>query len=305
MDHHYIYPFIVFLTSLLDNKARASFYIIHILTNNSTTIDCIDKINSIKEKFGKKFVEIKYYNLEGDFKGATTKNFPLTTYYRLSLPSKLPDIDKIIYTDIDSINLEDLSETYNIKLEDKMYFGALLDYKFMFREYQKFGIKTNKYVNSGFLLINLKAIRNDGIENKLREFISKHHLPSHDQTVINVVCYNNIQILSYKYSLFATDSFVELVQLNNQQDPIYRFNESELKRAFNEPTFFHYFGWHKPWKKYYFQFNRVYWWYYAKMSGFYLKIIEHYRFKLNDIEKLLKQIPRDGGLLRRNYKALI
>ena len=57
LDHHYIYPFIVFLTSLLDNKARASFYIIHILTNNSTTIDCIDKINSIKKNLEKNLLK--------------------------------------------------------------------------------------------------------------------------------------------------------------------------------------------------------------------------------------------------------
>ena len=38
------------------------------------------------------------------------------------------------------------------------------------------------------------------------------------------------------------------------------------------------------------------------MSGFYQEIIDYYKFKINDIEELLKQIPADGGLLKGNYK---
>ena len=38
------------------------------------------------------------------------------------------------------------------------------------------------------------------------------------------------------------------------------------------------------------------------MSGFYQEILDYYQFNKDDIEALLKQIPEDGGLLRRNYK---
>ena len=205
---------------------------------------------------------------------------------------------------MDAIIFEDLSEVYNIQFKDKMYFCGVLDYGVMFEEIKKFGIKINKYFNSGFLLMNLKAIRNDEIEKKLKDFISTHFLPMADQTAINAVCNDNIQILSPKYSIFANDMINKLITLNNQQDPLYKFNESEIQRAFREPTFFHYYSGHKPWKKNYRQFNRVYWWYYAKMSGFYQEILEHYGFSINEIESLLEKIPKDGGLLRRNYKNL-
>ena len=247
-------------------------------------------------------VEIRYYNLEGDFKSAPVGRFTSTVYYRLSLSSILSEVDKIIYADLDTINLEDLSEMYNISFNEKIYFCGVLDNARMIKELKKFNITGNKYINSGVLLINLKGIRNDGIENKMREFISTHIIPTVDQTVINVVCYNNIQILPYKYSIFAYDSFDALVNINGKQDSIYRYNESELKRAFEKPTFFHYYALNKPWKKYFKKFNRVYWWYYAKMSGFYQEIIDYYKFKINDIEELLKQIPADGGLLKGNYK---
>ena len=191
---------------------------------------------------------------------------------------------------------------YNIELKDNTYFCGTLDIFSLTGELKEFGIKTNKYINAGIMLINLKAMRNDGIERKIREFVSSHFLPLADQTAINAVCCNNIQILSYKYAIFAYDLFKELLNLNNQQDISYRFNESELNRAFNEPTFLHYVATKKPWKKRNSRFNRVYWWYYAKMSGFYQEILDFYKFNINDIEALLKQIPEDGGLLKRNYK---
>ena len=304
MNNNYVYPCIVYLTSLLHNRGKSSFYIIHILTNNSTSKESLDKINQIIDKFGNHSVELNFYNIKGDLKGATIKHYPLAVYYRLSLPSLLPNVDKIIYTDIDAINLEDLTEMYNIEFKDNMYVCGTLDLIFLIKELKKFGINTNKYINAGIMLINLKAMRNDGIEGKIKEFISSHYLRFADQTAINAVCYNNIQILPYKYAIFANDLFKELDKLNNQQDPSYTFNKSELIKAFNEPTFFHYVAFNKPWNKRYSQFNRVYWWYYAKMSGFYQEILDYYKFNKNYIEALLKQIPEDGGLLKRNYKKL-
>lgn len=171
----------------------------------------MQKINKLIGTFGNNHVEIKFYNLEGDFKGATNKSFPLAAYYRISLPSLLTNIDKIIYTDLDGIILDDLSEMYSIEFKKNMYFCGTLDYAHMVNEIKNFSIIINKYINSGFLLINLKEIRNDGIEKKLREFISSHELPMADQTAINAVCNSNIQILSYKYSLFALDSFKQLL----------------------------------------------------------------------------------------------
>ena len=275
---------------------------IHILIDNSIKEDSKNKINQVIEKFGNKFIDYKYYNLEGHFKGASIEHFPYSSYYRISLPSILPDLDKVIYTDIDVINLKDLSEMYSIEFKDKMYFCGTLENIHLLDELKNLGIEANKYFSAGIMLINLKAIRNDGIEKKIRDFIPNHILPTADQTAINAVCNNNIQILPYKYAIFAKDSFEKLVKLNEEQEIMYRFNKSELIQAFNEPTFFHYYDGHKPWKKNYLQFNRVYWWFYAKMSGFYLEILHHYKFKTNEIENLIKQIPENGGLLKRNYK---
>ena len=204
------------------------------------------------------------------------------------------------------INFKDLSEMYNIKFKEKMYICAPLDYHNVISELKPYGIRTKKYINAGIILFNLKEMRKNNIENKMREFAITHKLKTYDQTAINAICYNNIQILPFKYGLFAFDSIDQLIKLNDKQDIMYRFNESELIQAFKEPTLFHYYGKLKPWANYssYKVYNRKYWWYYAKMSGFFEEIVDYYKFNINDIEALLKQIPEDGGLLRRNYKKM-
>ena len=304
IDTKYIYPAIVYLTSLLDNKASSTFYIINVLTNGTLEKNSIIKINSVVDKFGNNFVKLIYHNLGNSFKGATTGYLPLATYYKIALPSLLPNVDKIIYTDSDMINLEDLTEMYNFKFGKKMYFAGTLDYIDHLNQLREFGLSSDKYINAGLLIMNLKAMREDSIEAKLREFISNHTLKFWDQTAINCVCRNNTQILSYKYGVFSFESFHKLVELNNQQEPKYRYSEKQLKKFFDEPTNFHYAGLEKPWFKEVHNFNKVYWWYYAKMSGFYKEILKNYNINFNEIEILLKQIPKDGGLLKRNYKKI-
>ena len=117
IDNNYIYQCITFLTSLLNNRAISTFYIIHILTENNLRNDTYNKVNSIIEKFGKNFSNVSYYNMGDQFRGATSGEIiSKVSYYRISLPSLLPNVDKCIYMDTDVINFKDLSEMYNIQL---------------------------------------------------------------------------------------------------------------------------------------------------------------------------------------------
>ena len=304
IDNKYIYPAIVYLTSLFDNKAKTTFYYINVITNGKLEKKNFEKINYVVDKFGNNFVKMIYHNIGDSFKGATTGHLPLTTYYKIALPSLLPNVDKIIFTDSDIINLEDLTEMYNFKFKEKVYFAGILDYINHLTQLRDFGLSSDKYINAGVLIMNLKAMREDSIEAKLREFVSNHTCIFWDQTAINCVCRNNIQNLPYKYNVFAFDQFYKLVELNNQQKFQYKYTERQLKKFFEEPTNFHYVSLDKPWLRSTQKFNRVYWWYYAKMSGFYKEILDYYNFNYDEIESLLKQIPNDGGLLKRNYKKI-
>ena len=66
--------------------------------------------------------------MNNTFKNARADMFVSTsTYNRISLPSLLPNLDKIIYSDVDVINNGDLTDMYNLKMPSNIYFlGALV-----------------------------------------------------------------------------------------------------------------------------------------------------------------------------------
>ena len=303
IDAKYMYPCIVFLTSLLENRLSTTIYNIYILTGNSITLQHVSKINSLIDKYGEDYLKITYFSMKNDFKEAITNDYISTaSYYRIALPTLLPNIDRIIYSDTDVINFVDLTEMYNLELKDNIYFRGILDDKGLISELKYFGIYENKYMNAGILLMNLKSIRRDNIENILREFIRTHYLDHHDQTAINAVCHNNIELLSIKYACFNFEKYEDIVNFYKNHDKRYKYSVTVLMQAIYEPTLLHYVGWTKPWDHGYTNSKAEYWWYYAKKSDFYDEILKNYKFSKNEIETLLKKIPEDGGLLKRNYK---
>ena len=244
--------------------------------------------------------------MKNDFRGAITgTHISTAAYYRIAFPSLLPKVDRIIYSDVDVLDFKDLTEFYNLELKDNIYLKATLDQIGLLNELRGFGIYSQKYFNSGVMLMNLKSMRRDDVENKVRAFIISHYLDHHDQTAMNAVYYNNWEILSLKYAIFNYNEYKDVVNFNNKQDKRYMYNEVELKQGFYEPTIVHFAGWIKPWDKTFYSQNRFkgeYWWYYAKLSGHYDEILNNYGFNKNEINDLIKKIPNNGGLIKNNYK---
>ena len=306
IDNKFIYPSLVFLTSLFENRKPTTIYDITILTCKNMLENYINKIISLKDKYGDKFIKILFINMRNDFEEALTGIYISTTaYYRIALPSLLPKIDRIIYTDVDVINFKDLTEMYNLELKENIYLRGILDQIGLLNELRSFGIYSPKYFNSGIILMNLKSMRKNDVENRIRNFIFSHYLDHHDQTAMNAVCHNNWEILSLKYAVICFSEYEELLSFYRNQDKRYMYNDVELRQGFYEPTLLHYAGWVKPWDKSYYTQNRKrgeYFWYYAKLSGYYDEIVKNYGFDKNYIDNLIKKIPEDGGLIKNNYK---
>ena len=154
IDNKFIYPCLVFLTSLFENRKPTTIYDITILTCENMIENYISKIISLKDKYGDKFIKIIFINMKNDFEEALTGIYISTTaYYRIALPSLLPKIDRIIYTDVDVTNFKDLTEMYNLELKENIYLRGILDQIGLLNELRSFGIYSPKYFNSGIILI--------------------------------------------------------------------------------------------------------------------------------------------------------
>ena len=196
----YTYILMVSMNSVLLNINKdKSFITYHLL--------CSPDVNSNNITHLKSFMDDYYNNLEMIFYNMTTlaetrKNCYLskTTYFRVYSPIFI-NSDRMIYLDGDTLTFDDLGEMYNLNFKDNYilgFFDVLSD------EIDYLGIRSERYINAGVTLFNLKKIREDRIINKIIDSINDITLNLHkdDQTLVNYLLYPKIGRLPLKYGIF-------------------------------------------------------------------------------------------------------
>lgn len=139
--------------------------------------------------------------------------FPLTVYMRVFSPYVVdPDVDKLLYLDVDTIVQDDISKLWNVSL-DGYVAGAIQDVgKTVDCEWGgipnhlELGLAPDtKYFNSGVLMINAKQWRAEDISNQVITALStyKEHVQLADQYGLNVVLANKWKELDPKWNWFA------------------------------------------------------------------------------------------------------
>ena len=294
IDDKYTFPALVFITSLMENIGKKTKYEIYIMIADGYSENNKNKFKKLIKKYGNEKLKITFLDMKDKYVPITSHSYiSKATYYRVYLPYLLPEVEKLIYLDVDIINLHDLSEFYNMKLEKDIYLYAMVDNSDHRKELLEFGVKSDKYINGGTLLMDLKNIREKGFDEKLKKFMEIYgkNLTHHDQTAMNAVYYKNMGILPFKYVIFNFKTFEDLVKFNDKQEEPYRRSMDELKEAYNNPFLVHFAGCEKPWQRKKLTF-REYWWYYAKKSDFYNEILKFYKFSESEINWLIRKINK-------------
>ena len=115
--------------------------------------------------------------------------FTPAMWYRLFLPELLPDIDRVLYLDADTLAVDSLAPLWEIDLGEH-WVGAVTN---VFEEWAlgrpaELGLAgPERYFNSGVLVLNLEQMRRDGRGPALREFVRERELLWPDQDALNVV----------------------------------------------------------------------------------------------------------------------
>lgn len=143
-------------------------------------------------------VDFNIRGIERNFNKAS-----LTAYARLFMSTLLPrSIDKVLYLDCDSLIMDSYKHLWNLDISDYYCAGVLDGINTAVKEKLGFS-KNDDYINSGFLLVNLKKWRDENVEEKFIKFMAEnqHRYYQHDQGVLNNVFKNNILIVEPKYNL--------------------------------------------------------------------------------------------------------
>lgn len=284
LNNQYIYPTIVSMTSILENSYSHTYYIFYLLVDKSTfKEENKKKLMNLEDKYERCEVYILEISRES-IKNANTKRYPLAAYYRLLLSDLIPDLNRIIYLDGDTIVLTDLTDLINLNMENNIIMG-FIDDGYNYTNF--YGIKTSKYITAGVILINLESMKKENITYQFFEFIKKNKkcLIQEDQTVINIVLHKRIGILPPKYGIWSFSKINDLLFHNHFQNyfkDLKCYNDEELINAWNNPSIIHYVV-NKPYLFDNYQLNTTYinhWIYYAKKTGEFENIIKYYKFSL-------------------------
>jgi lipopolysaccharide biosynthesis glycosyltransferase len=267
LDNRYLYPTLVAMVSLVENAGSNTFYDIYVLLSPDFKNENKIVLKSV-EKNHYEICSVIFIGMGNKYKKEKTdKRIPTPTYYRLDLQNLLPEVDRIIYMDGDTMVFEDLSPLMSLDMKGNYYLGFLDSVPDAIKS---FGIKDAIVINAGVLLIDLNALRINNITEKFNIFMEENrdNIPQHDQTIINVVCQDHISTLPIKYGIWGFESKFYLLEHNKKQRPFLKYNEKELIEAYQHPAIIHWV-WPKPfWRNRRTVFYDK-WWGYAKISGYY------------------------------------
>ena len=201
-----------------------------------------------------------------------------TPYSRLFIASLLPkDINKVVYLDCDALIVDSLKKLWEINI-DGYYCGAVLDgLNTNIKKYLGFKLEDN-YINTGFLLINLKKWRENNVEEKFIQFMveNQNRYYQHDQGVINNILKDQILILNPKYNLqiyFQTLDYDLARKYTGITEEYY--SKEIIDKAKENPLFLHFCGlnYDRPWYNKYHPYRKLYK-KYSELAGFKDEIFE-------------------------------
>jgi len=188
-----------------NNPAPVKVYLVSDLLSEST----LNEFSKVQKTFGEGY-EYIYLNVEklyNEFVPSTVNvdgRFTKYTLYRLVLPKIITD-DRILYIDADAIVNGNLSDFFNMDLEDNLIAGVidsgiyLPQYKYML--YNIGLTEKDPYLNAGVMLFNWKEIRNLSLCDTWLKEINAKLYGCHDQDVINMTCKGRVKTVDLAYNV--------------------------------------------------------------------------------------------------------
>lgn len=274
----------VVIASILSNSPAEeilNFYILDggITQENKEHINNLKRIKDCKINF----IDIEESLFE-DYKQVKTHRYiTLATYYRLKLPTLLPDISKVIYFDCDFVINSSLKELFNMDMQNYPIAGV--------QDIKNKMVRLNPtYVNAGMLVFNIDKMKELDLENKFLEWTKNNIdcITCGDQEIINEVCKGQIKILPHYWN----------VQSSNFT------NRSSYTKT---PRCIHFVAKKKPWHFASYSYHRSYYFKYLQLTDWALNDNDiFYWTHINQLASILSYLKyRPLFWLRpKFYKAL-
>ena len=255
-DDNYAVPAAVAFYSLLNKAADNIFYEMFVLHSNITEENQRMLKNVVSKKGNGKLEFINTNNFlknewsKGNFEGHQNKNqFTAETILKCFGAKFFPQYDKIIYSDVDIVVTDDISELYELDLSDN-YLAAV---RGVFNKYlpnelshfkpEHYEVLKDNYFAGGIWVLNLKKIRENNLEEKMIDIINDNTITKRwpDQDIMNIACANKVCYLPLNYI-----SYPYLIDVIKEPDFVSDYSREELYDSIINPKIIHYAA-GKPW----------------------------------------------------------
>jgi len=168
-------------------------------------------------------------------------HFTHATYYRI-MAAEIFEEPKIIYLDSDTLVHGNLSEIWNIDLQD---YPVAAVHDSIVKDFDRLQLSSDQgYFNSGFMLLNLTLWRQINLGPRVFEYVRNFpdRIQFADQCGLNAVLQGNWQRLTPQWNV-QTGFFEKNTAAIARQ----LFGENELQKAKSNPKVIHFTGNIKPW----------------------------------------------------------
>lgn len=202
----------VAMASIMDNATLPVCF--HILHNETLTDDNRAKLTATVKMAESKhglvleheicFEDVtRFYQNFEEYVQAVCKGFSEGTTYYLTLPEALPDINRVIFTDSDTVTMLDMAELWNMDLKG-LPVAAVKDTA----SHPIYGIENadeSQHINTGIMIFDLAALRADIAEHgslltRCVEYIRKYKPHFIEQEFMSAAFYGKILFLDMRFN---------------------------------------------------------------------------------------------------------
>ena len=218
----------VSITSLLENNASHNIAV-HILHSDLSGAT-ISRLSTFENRY--KNAKIQFHKIDDsrfEKLGLTIEHISRETYFRYMIPEVLPNVDRVLYLDGDTIVNGDISELFDIDLTN-FYCAGVSDIYMESVGYKRTLGLSGLYINAGVILFNLDEMRKRNIAEKLFKLTAEINFEYQDQDAINIVFNGKIKELDWSYNFK-------------------RAHQKAFPERLHSAKIVHFVGANKPWKK--------------------------------------------------------
>ena len=240
----------VSMISLFDRNQQAEEITVYVLSVGITE-ESRQKLQKIADQYHRNLELLDLTDIRDRFDyEIDTRGFDISAMGRLFAPQVLPGtVKKALYLDCDTIVNGSIRPLYETELGSHLV-GMVME-PTVYREMKEsIGMeKDEPYYNSGVLLMDLEAWRNQDVLGQLLEFYRSHQgsLFACDQDTINGALRGRIMTLPVRYNYFTNYRYFRYRTLVSMCGAYRAVGEDEYRQAGKAPVIIHYLGDERPW----------------------------------------------------------